>query len=260
MPVISALIFDLDNTLIADDAATDSAFREACALAAGHGVEADALGRAVRDHAGRLWRAGPSIEYARAMGIASWEALSATFEGDDPNLARLREWTPAFRHRAWADALAGYGIVDDGLARRLASAFREARGRSHVAYGDTVPVLADLARDYRLALLTNGAPDLQRQKIAVAGLDGRFEVTVVSGELGIGKPDPRIFAHTLAALGVNADAAAMIGDSVERDIEGAKACGIRAIRIVRPGVYTSEEGATEPDARITTLGELRGVL
>ncbi len=129
-----------------------------------------------------------------------------------------------------------------------------------MAYDDTVPVLAGLARDYRLALLTNGAPDLQRQKIAVAGLDGRFEVTVVSGELGIGKPDPRIFAHTLAALGVGAPEAAMIGDSVERDIEGAKACGIRAIRIVRPGVYTSEEGATEPDARITSLTELRGVL
>lgn len=257
---IRALIFDLDNTLIADDEANDAAFGEACALVSRHGIAPDAFARAVRDYAGTLWRAGPAIDYARAIGIASWEGLAASFEGDDPNLALLREWAPGYRRRVWTDTLAGFGIANDALADRLSDAYREARRRGHFAYDDTTSVLGALSSDYRLALLTNGAPDHQREKIAVAGLDGRFEVAIVSGELGIGKPDSRIFAHTLQALGVAASEAAMIGDSVERDIAGARACGIRAIRIDRPGVSTSEGGDVTPDAVITTLAELRRVL
>ena len=51
------------------------------------------------------------------------------------------------------------------------------------------------------------------------------------------KPDPSIFLAALQQLGVTADEAVMVGDTLEDDIEGARAVGIRAILIDRDGRY-----------------------
>ena len=106
-----------------------------------------------------------------------------------------------------------------------------------------------------MALLTNGAACLQREKLTASGLAARFDAVVVSADVGVGKPDPSVFRHTLSLLG--ADEGVMIGDSLERDIDGALAAGLGAVWIDRFGA-----GGVGPDGvpRITTLGELPGVL
>jgi phosphoserine phosphatase len=58
---------------------------------------------------------------------------------------------------------------------------------------------------------------------------------VISGDLGTGKPGREIFAHTLEVLGVTPDRAVMVGDSLERDVEGALAAGLRAVWLNRHG-------------------------
>ena len=56
-----------------------------------------------------------------------------------------------------------------------------------------------------------------------------FEVTVFSNEFGWAKPDPRIFEHTLAALGQPPAAEALhVGDIEELDVEGARRAGVHA--------------------------------
>jgi putative hydrolase of the HAD superfamily len=82
-----------------------------------------------------------------------------------------------------------------------------------------------------VALVTNGPPDIQRLKLAQTGLAGHFEAVVISGELGLGKPDPGVFLHAVRALGVTPTDAVMVGDSWERDIEGALSAGLRAVWI-----------------------------
>ena len=64
-----------------------------------------------------------------------------------------------------------------------------------------LPGAVDLVSDWRaavpVALVTNGPPDIQRLKIEQAGVGAYFTAVVISGELGIGKPDPAIFGHAL---------------------------------------------------------------
>lgn len=75
--------------------------------------------------------------------------------------------------------------------------------------------------------------DLQREKIAGAGLGGYFDEIVVSGDLGFGKPDPRIFQTILSRLGTGPAEAIMIGNSLETDIEGARAACMAAVWVNR---------------------------
>ena len=91
----------------------------------------------------------------------------------------------------------------------------------------------DLQEDYALGLVTNGASCLQREKLEASGLRRFFDVVVVSGEVGVGKPEAAIFRHALARLDAPAEATAMVGDSLARDIDGAVAAGLSAIWINR---------------------------
>ena len=64
-----------------------------------------------------------------------------------------------------------------------------------------------------LAVVTNGARDLQRDKLQTTGLEDHFDAIAVSGELGVAKPDPTIFRHTLDMLGVAPTRVWHVGDS-----------------------------------------------
>jgi len=130
-----------------------------------------------------------------------------------------------------------------------------ARNARNLVYPDVVPTLLALARDHGLALVSNGAPDIQRAKRAASGLAPHFAAVIVSGELGAGKPDPRPFRAALAALGVAAGRAVMVGDSPERDVVGARDAGLRAILLDRAG-------RRSPAGRdgVATIGSLRELL
>lgn len=260
MTPTTAVLFDLDDTLVADDAATEAAFLAACAPArAVYGLDPPALAQTVRRQARRLWRAAPTIGYCRAIGISSSEGLRARFPGDDPPLAALRAWAPAYRREAWSGALAEHGVRDPAFAERLAAAFVAERGARHLVFPDVVPALTALQSRYRLALVTNGSADLQRAKLAGAGLARYFDATIVSSEVGAGKPAPRPFLAALAALGADPTAAVMVGDSLERDIAGAQRAGLRAVWLDRTG-GGSTAGCMSPTARIVDLAPLPDLL
>jgi len=71
--------------------------------------------------------------------------------------------------------------------------------------------------------------------LGATGLDRLVDHVVISAELGVAKPDPAIFAHALALVGVGADQALHVGDSVEADVAGARAAGIEVILLARAG-------------------------
>jgi putative hydrolase of the HAD superfamily len=115
-------------------------------------------------------------------------------------------------------------------------------------------VLGALARDHRLALVTNGAPDVQREKLAGTTLARYFGAIVISCEVEVAKPDPRIFEIALDRIGASAADAVMVGDSLARDVAGARAAGIRVVWIDRQ--LSLDEKGPAPDARIESLSAL----
>jgi putative hydrolase of the HAD superfamily len=256
---VSALLFDLDETLVVEEPAAVAAF-EATARAAAdrHGVDAAALAAAARSRARELWRAAPTYGYCLRIGISSWEGLWCRFEGDEPDVRSLRAWAPTYRREAWRLALGEQGVEDAELAEELGERFGTERRARHEVFADALAALRELRVSHALALVTNGASCLQREKLAASGLSDYFDIVVVSGEFGVGKPDTSIFRHALSQLGSDADGAVMVGDSLARDVDGALAAGLDAVWVNRFG---RSRPAERPDlVEISTLRDLPGAL
>ena len=254
-----AVVFDLDDTLVVEVASADAAFLATCALAhEKYGIDPEELHQTVRLKARELWYASPARAYCVDIGISSWEGLWARFLGDDPNLKILRAWAPTYRLESWSRALAEYGADDPSFAEQLADTFQSERRARHVVYPDAEPTLEDVSETYRLGLLTNGAADLQREKIRESRLGPYFDAVVISGEVGVRKPEPQIFALALDRLGVTAETAVMVGNSLGSDVAGAQRAGLKGIWLNRSGKERNDE--VEPDAQIASLGELKDIL
>jgi putative hydrolase of the HAD superfamily len=214
------------------------------------------------------WYSSPVHAYCLGIGISSWEGLWCRFEGDEPNTRWLRDWSPEYRRETWRLALIEQGIDDPGLAEELGARFGTERRARHETFPDAVAALKDLSlqvsRRYSgdqsrsHALVTNGASCLQREKLAASGLGDYFVAVVVSAEMGIGKPDPAIFKQTLAQLECDPAQATMIGDSLSRDIDGARAAGVRGVWINRFGHARPHDHAEV--AEVSTLSGLPGAM
>lgn len=253
------LLFDLDDTLVVEEASAERAFLQTCALAEQrYGIPAPALHATLRQTCREIWHTSPARAYCVAVGISSWEGLWAEFHGDLPELQILRAWAPTYRLESWRQALLRHGVDDARLAQELAETFPRLRRTLHVAYEDVIPTLNALVVQYPLGLLTNGAPDLQRFKIRAAGLESYFREIVIAGEVGVGKPDPAIYRLILSRMGARAETTMMIGDHLRRDVAGAQEAGLSAIWLNRQGKPREED--IQPAWEINTLTALRAIL
>lgn len=118
-----------------------------------------------------------------------------------------------------------------------------------------------LAGSYRLGVLANQETWI-RETLARDGLDEFFEIWAISAEVGVDKPDPRIFEHAVSEAGVPPGRCAMIGDRLDNDMAAARAQGMRAVWLLRgeaPDEPTPDQLAV-PDAAIRTLTELPAAL
>jgi putative hydrolase of the HAD superfamily len=225
-----------------------------------HDVDPRSILKALRTRSSELWRGGPALQYCRAIGISSREGLWGAFTGDaDPALKILREWIAGYRVEAWARALNDHGIDDRALAAELAEAFRIDRKNRHVVFPESRRVLEVLRGRVKLGMLTNGAPDIQREKIDKSGLAGFFDSILVSGEVGFGKPHAEVFRLAIDQLGADEASAVMIGDSLGRDIAGAGNAGIRSIWVNRGGAKAAV-GSPIPDREVRDLVRLPELL
>ncbi len=258
---MKAVLFDLDNTLLLEDEATDRALLAAAEIAQERlGLSATRLAAAAARAADELFRAAPVFAYADAIGVSGGEALWGGFAGEAAGLRALQAFAPGFRLRVWSAALQGLRVDPEAaglLAPRLADAFILARTAGQLEDPAAAEVVAALGAGYRLALVTNGAPDVQRAKLAGTSLATRFSAIVISGDLGVGKPDPAPVRAALQALGVAPEEAAMVGDSSARDVAAARAAGVYAILLERGAL--GDDGP-RPDARISGLRELPALL
>lgn len=130
----------------------------------------------------------------------------------------------------------------DDAGEALAEAYRNAIAESLEPIEGAESLIATLESQYAVGLLTNGPIVAQRDKLKTLGWKGRFDATVITGELERGKPHPEAFEAILEALDVAADEAVYVGDSVEADVAGASEVGIPVIQVLYPG-------GPEPDPR-----------
>jgi len=254
---LKALLFDLDNTLVPEMANYEAAFAAACREdARKHSFDLAALRATVFGLSNQRWQQSDTFEYCATLGIGSPTSLLSDFPGDRAEFAKLREWAPRYRERCWTDALRP--LVDEAVATELAAhldaAFRAALRLQCPPYDDAVPMLEKVGQTHTLAVLTNGPGDVQRVKLRASGLERFFAVAVASGDIGFGKPDPRIFTTALERLGLRANEAIAIGDSLERDVVGAHRAGLKCVWLNRD--HTAHSPLTKPDYEVASLGEL----
>ena len=119
-----------------------------------------------------------------------------------------------------------------------------------------VSTLRQLHSRHRLGIISDiwSRSELFYQELDRLDIRGLFEVIVFSSEVGIIKPSPRIFQMALKALAVEVSKVVYIGDSLRRDIAGAKNVGIAAIWIQQDQVL--DHDGVEPDLVVNDLSEV----
>ena len=193
----TALLLDLDHTLLDSDASEAHAFEHALTSAG------------VRDAAHYL----PAYHQIN-------RALWAQIERGEISQTHLR--TVRF-----AQLVEATGI--DASPAALADAFTYGLGAFGELYPGVREVLDALAAEptVALALITNGLSEVVRARIERLQLGRYFRMVAISAELGTAKPAPAIFELTLAGLGSPArHSALVVGDSLSSDIQGGRNAGI----------------------------------
>lgn len=252
---ITAVLFDLDDTLLWDERSVEEAFRHTCE-AAGHSLDPEVLEESVRREAKALYESYETFPFTKMIGINPFEALWGNFTaGEQPEFRQLEQIAPVYRKESWRRGLLALGVDDEALAERLADSFaRERRSRPYM-YEETLQVLDALRGKVKLLLLTNGCPALQREKLdGVPELLPYFDHVVVSGSFGKGKPDKDIFLHALSLLEIDPEQGLMVGDKLTTDILGGLTAGITTVWINRTGKPSDPE--IQPDYQIGHLSEL----
>jgi len=232
-----ALLFDLDDTIVRESSGDENLWAEMCdAFAARAGADAQALHAAVL--AARDWFWGAPAREKRGRLAMPWARRAVAEE--------------AFRR---------LGLRNLAIAHALGDAFTRTRSeRMHFFPGARETLLELRARGHHLALLTNGGARFQREKIERFALAPLFHAIFVEGELGFGKPDPRVFERALRALGAAPDDALMTGNDLRSDVFGARQAGIRAVWVdhAREGVPT--HAPARPDRVVSAIAELLATL
>jgi len=147
------------------------------------------------------------------------------------------------------------GHSDEAVGARIAKRFvedAEERLRSNAL------VLRELSRRYRLGIVSNFYGNLAAI-CAEVGLTPCFNVVVDSACVGWVKPDPQIFRFALGELKAAPIQAVFVGDSLHRDMAGARKVGMAHIWLT-PRTAGHSEPCCPNDPVIHTLEDLRGLL
>ncbi|MGA3036781.1 MAG: HAD family hydrolase [Vulcanimicrobiaceae bacterium] len=231
---LGAVVFDLDDTLHNDTHAYQSA---ACDVAEeigkAHNVSAQTIFDSYIEHTSRYWR-----------------ALSAE---------HLNTPIADSRYELWAAALRSVGIDDDATTQAAARRYGERRRSYYTPFPGTLELLDALhERGLKLGLITNGFAETHYEKLELLGLGASFDAVICADEVGMVKPDPKIFLHACELLATPPSRSVMVGDRYFRDIVGARSAGLFTVYI---DVHSEPIPPNEaPDVRVKGIQEVLKVL
>ncbi|MBW4619564.1 MAG: HAD family hydrolase [Cyanosarcina radialis HA8281-LM2] len=110
-------------------------------------------------------------------------------------------------------------------------------------FDDVWPCLNTLS-NRRLGIISNGNSEQQAKKLRQTGIANRFDIVVVSEEIGVSKPKPGIFLSACRRAGVKARECTYVGDSLQNDVLAAQAVGMKGIWLNREGSGYSQIGVS----------------
>lgn len=150
-------------------------------------------------------------------------------------------------HQLWADYHLGKITKDFLRAERFSKTFTQLGIRPEAVppqfeddyvnisptktnlFEDAEEVLAYLKNKYTLHIISNGFKETTLTKMRLSNLNPYFENVIISEDVGVNKPNPRIFEYALEKARAQKEESIMIGDSLEADIYGALTFGMEAI-------------------------------
>jgi HAD superfamily hydrolase (TIGR01549 family) len=144
--------------------------------------------------------------------------------------------------------------LNAAYAEELSEVYIEWYPRMDAPIEGAKSVVAALAQQLPLGIVSNGLPDVQYAKLETLSIRHLFDCIVLSEELGIRKPDPQIFWHAVELLGVAPEGCLYIGDSYANDVVGARRAGMRVCWF-NPG-SEAVQGEVEPDVEVRELEEI----
>lgn len=230
---MKALLVDLDDTLLDYSGGVEECWHHACeALAGPAGIDPAGLVAAIVETRRWFWSDPGRHRIERAD--------------------MLRAWTRITGH-----ALRALGRDDEALAAGIAGDFAERRWERMTLFPGVAAALTALReRGVALAMVTNGDATHQRRKITQHDLERFFDVIVVEGELGVGKPEEVVYRYALSKLRVKPEDAWMVGDNLEWEVAAPQRLGIYAIWHDHLGEGLPPESPYRPDRIIQGLAEL----
>jgi putative hydrolase of the HAD superfamily len=235
----NAVLFDLDDTIIAAYSRADLAW--AAVLA---------------EFAGAL---APLHDSDVATAILH---SAASFWSDEQRHGHWRQKLREARREVVGQAFTqlarnGKPVPDKSIQNAIADRFSDYRNENMRLFPDAHATIDMLkANGVRLALVTNGASNDQRAKVERFELKSRFHHIQIEGEHGFGKPQPRAYHHAMSMLGVGPRDTWIVGDNLEWEVAAPQRLGIHAIWYDPAGTGLPEGSAVQPDRIIRTLSEL----
>lgn len=229
-----AILFDLDSTIIANNATSSDCWRGICQRFINRlpGFEADQLYSEIRKSGDSFW-SDPERHRSGRLNLYSTRRLIVSKAFDVLN------------------------INDGKLTEELADTYTVEREESMKLVPGAIETLTHFRNiGHKLALVTNGASEFQRAKIDRFNLAPFFHHILVEGEFGHGKPEKQVFISVLEKLDTKPDDAWMVGDDLERDIAGANNAGVFSIWVDREGKGLLENSPVIPDRIIRSITEL----
>ena len=149
-------------------------------------------------------------------------------------------------------------LVAAGVTAYHDTKFRELKG-----FDDTYPLFRDLSQaGTRLGVITHGWTVKQAEKLVRLGIVPFLDpkAVFISDQIGINKPNPKLYVTALADLGLPAHEVMYVGDSPEHDIAPPRSIGMITVWAKRAARYGLEKIAVQPDYTIANFVELRAIL
>jgi HAD superfamily hydrolase (TIGR01509 family) len=230
---ITAVLFDLDDTLFDHSACTRAALADLR-------ERVPALGCVPAEEF--------EAEHRRLLEQLHLRVLTGQMTVDEARTERFRQLL----------AFAG-GSADPVAAADAAATYRAAYIGHWRPVEGALGLLAAVHGRVATGVVTNNVASEQRQKIAACGFGPLLDAAIISEDAGVAKPDPRIFRTALDALGRRADESVMIGDGWDTDIAGARAAGIRPIWFNR-FVGASPDPSVEEIASLVPAADVLALL
>jgi putative hydrolase of the HAD superfamily len=212
-----------------------------------------------------LWPIWPTIERAEKRLLA-WLQLHAPATADLMQSPHVRQELRALVHDQWPklhhdlNAMRRESIrlglqragEDPALAEPAFNEFFAAR-MDVTLFDDALPGLKWLAQRYPIVGLSNGTADVHK-----IGIGEFFVASINAQDVGVGKPDPRIFEAAAQRLGLQPQHILHVGDDANLDVIGALNAGMQTAWINRADHLWSQP--QEPHATVTSMLELCDLL